>query len=345
MKIQIPSEVNGRPSASAAVFWMKMPNWLGAGRGARERLLVDDALDEDGLAGAVAARRRERRAMDEPVVGRADRALHLADRLDLGHGDRERAGRRSAASRRCSTRSPARCRCPARRCRGDGDGRRGRAADASRPASGLVIAIPAAGGVTVALKLVTVPSGSLAVTTRVAAVPSSVDSAPPQVAVTGWFGGGPPQGASGDAVLRGAGAPDAKSAPFWSVSVQPFAARSAARRVAEGRGRAGALEVGRCGAVADEVLERGVREAVAGRSAARELGRVRDERDLAARRAHRDRAGGVRRGQVHGPARALRLLDEVVLARVRACRSAFVTCQAAARRGGVLHGPAGEADR
>ena len=72
-----------------------------------------------------------------------------------------------------------------------------------------MIAIPAACGVTVALKLVTVPSGSLAVTTRDAAIPSSVDSAPPQAAVTGWFGGGPPRTLSGDAVLRGAGAPDA----------------------------------------------------------------------------------------------------------------------------------------
>src|SRR5918994_605420 len=57
----------------------------------------------------------------------------------------------------------------------------------------LEIEIPAAAGVTMAVKPVTVPSGSEAVTFRVAASPWSVVRAPPHVAVTGWFGGGPSQ--------------------------------------------------------------------------------------------------------------------------------------------------------
>jgi hypothetical protein len=41
-------------------------------------------------------------------------------------------------------------------------------------------------------------------------------------------GPSPPQVPSGDAVLRGTGAPVAKSPAFWSVSVQPLAARRSA---------------------------------------------------------------------------------------------------------------------
>jgi hypothetical protein len=39
---------------------------------------------------------------------------------------------------------------------------------------------------------------------------------------------GTPQGLAGDALFRGAGSADEKSAPFWSVSVQPPSARRAA---------------------------------------------------------------------------------------------------------------------
>ena len=49
MKIQIPSDVVGSPSAWAAVFWTKMPCWFAPGGGAGEGLLVDDALDEHRL--------------------------------------------------------------------------------------------------------------------------------------------------------------------------------------------------------------------------------------------------------------------------------------------------------
>ncbi len=93
----------------------------------------------------------------------------------------------------------------------------------------LVIAIPAAGGVTVALKPVTVPSASEAVMLLVAASPWSVVRAPPHVTLTGWFGGGPPQSTGDDAVLRGVGAPVVeKSVELLSVSVQPLSSRSAA---------------------------------------------------------------------------------------------------------------------
>src|SRR5204863_3992721 len=67
------------------------------------------------------------------------------------------------------------------------------------------------------------------------------------------------------------------------------------------------------------------------------------ERDLARRRGHRDRAGGVGHGQVDGAGRALGLLDEVVRAgRDRAAEGGDLPGRAA--RGGVLDGPAGEVD-
>ena len=49
--------------------------------------------------------------------------------------------------------------------------------------------VPAAGaGLTsVTSTSTTVPSGSVAVTTRLAAVPATVDSGPPQVTVIGWL--------------------------------------------------------------------------------------------------------------------------------------------------------------
>src|SRR5262245_65136142 len=75
--------------------------------------------------------------------------------------------------------------------------------------------------------LVTVPSASEAASAASAATPNSVPRLAGQLATTGWFTA-TPHGASGAAVLRGVGAPFAKSAPFWSVSVHPPARRSAA---------------------------------------------------------------------------------------------------------------------
>ena len=63
---------------------------------------------------------------------------------------------------------------------------------------------------------------------RVAASPCSVVRSPPHATVTGWFGGGPPQSASAEAVLRGAGAPVLKSVALSSASVQPSLRRNAA---------------------------------------------------------------------------------------------------------------------
>jgi hypothetical protein len=86
---------------------------------------------------------------------------------------------------------------------------------------------PGAGdGVTSASWMLTTrASASDALTRVVAATPTVVVSGPPQVATTGWPVG---QGLGGVAVVRGIGAAAAKSAPFWSVSVQPPAPRVAA---------------------------------------------------------------------------------------------------------------------
>src|SRR5215218_2858702 len=86
---------------------------------------------------------------------------------------------------------------------------------------------PGAGdGVTpVIWMLTTRASASEALTRVVAATPTGVVSGPPQVATTGWPVG---QGLGGEAALRGLGAAAAKSAVFWSVSVQPPAPRTAA---------------------------------------------------------------------------------------------------------------------
>jgi hypothetical protein len=79
----------------------------GAGRGAGQRLLVDDALHGDeGAAAAVAAGWRVRRADGAAVGGVGDRALDRADRQDHRHRrrrdgrGRRRAGVRDRAARR-----------------------------------------------------------------------------------------------------------------------------------------------------------------------------------------------------------------------------------------------------
>src|SRR5262245_29885243 len=74
---------------------------------------------------------------------------------------------------------------------------------------------------------VTAPSASVACSAAEPASPNSVPKLAGQLATTGWFTGAP-QTEGGVAPLRGAGAPFAKSAPFWSVSVQPPARRRAA---------------------------------------------------------------------------------------------------------------------
>src|SRR3989304_5001689 len=86
---------------------------------------------------------------------------------------------------------------------------------------------PGAGeGVTLLMRmLTTVPSASEAVTVREALKPSAVVRVPPHDATTGAL---PPHGFSGEAVLRGAGAPALKSALLLSVSVQPPEARKTA---------------------------------------------------------------------------------------------------------------------
>src|SRR5262245_1454033 len=73
----------------------------------------------------------------------------------------------------------------------------------------------------------TVPSASLACSTAEAPSPKSSPRLAGQLATTGGCTGAP-QAAAGVALLRGAGAPFAKSAELLSVSVQPLLPRKAA---------------------------------------------------------------------------------------------------------------------
>src|SRR5262245_49863210 len=76
------------------------------------------------------------------------------------------------------------------------------------------------------MPLATTPSGSVACS---AALPGSPNSAPKlagQLVAIGRFSVA--HGASAEPPLRGIGAPVAKSLPFWSLSPQPWSARSAA---------------------------------------------------------------------------------------------------------------------
>ena len=140
------------------------------------------------------------------------------------------------------------------------------------------------------------------------------------------------------AVLRGFGVPAVKSAALLSVSGRR---RRAGRRVVLVRPGAGrALEVVR-GAVADEVPHAGGARRSRRRS---QRGCRGDQRDLAAGRGHRDRAGRVGGRQGDRAAGAGALLDQVVPAGRDAPVSA-VTWPGGAGRGGVLHRPAGEVDR
>src|SRR5215470_13541152 len=74
---------------------------------------------------------------------------------------------------------------------------------------------------------VTTPSGSVAWSAAEPASPKSAAKLAGQLTATGWFTAAP-QAAVAAARLRGIGAPFAKSAPFWSLSIQPCSSRRAA---------------------------------------------------------------------------------------------------------------------
>ena len=71
------------------------------------------------------------------------------------------------------------------------------------------------------------PSTSEAETSKLVNEPATTVCGPGQLMTTGAFAGPPPQGVRAALVLRGFGAPVVKSTAFWSVSVHPFALRSA----------------------------------------------------------------------------------------------------------------------
>jgi hypothetical protein len=74
----------------------------------------------------------------------------------------------------------------------------------------------------------TASSGSVALSASDAVAPSATLALAGQLGTMAWLPPPPPQGASGDALLRGAGVPALKSAALLLVSVQPAAARRAA---------------------------------------------------------------------------------------------------------------------
>ena len=105
------------------------------------------------------------------------------------------------------------------------------------------------------------------------------------------------------------------------------------------------------GAVSEQLVGRSVAHEVHDGSAGpdrpcpNDQGRRVEERDLAARGAHRDRPDGVRRGQWHGAASAVVLLDEIGLARRQRDVRQGRHRPARPCRGGVLDRPAIERDR
>src|SRR5262245_61888191 len=100
------------------------------------------------------------------------------------------------------------------------------AAAPGAPAGVKASVMPATGALSIAPSA-TVPSGSVALSTPCAGTPKNAPTLGGQLAATGWLTGAP-HTLSVDALLRGVGAPLAKSAALLSVSVQPPAARSAA---------------------------------------------------------------------------------------------------------------------
>nr|GEU28029.1 hypothetical protein [Tanacetum cinerariifolium] len=104
-------------------------------------------------------------------------------------------------------------------------------------------------------------------------------------------------------------------------------------------GAAGALEA--TGVIAEQVDQLG-----AGRIGARQRRGAGDQRHLAGRAAHGQRAGGIWRGQVHGAVGAGRLLEQVILARLELGRAGrdLGHGPAAAGSAGVLHAPAVDVD-
>lgn len=90
------------------------------------------------------------------------------------------------------------------------------------------VSVMPAGSEAVATTDVTTLSVSLARACAEPAVPALSVTAEHTGTIGAFSGGVPPQVLSAVAALRGVGVPEAKSLPFWSVSVQPAALRSTA---------------------------------------------------------------------------------------------------------------------